>query len=65
MTQIINMIGEYWLYLGIPLGFLAIAVWVYRPTARNRYEADGNIPFEVEKNESKSDKMVSDKSLPK
>jgi cbb3-type cytochrome oxidase subunit 3 len=54
MTQIINMISEYWLYLGIPLVFLAIAVWVYRPTAIKRYKADGNIPFEEDKSESKT-----------
>lgn len=45
MTQIVNMIGEYWHYLGIPLLFLAIVAWIYRPTAKKRYEADGNIPF--------------------
>lgn len=54
MTQIANMIGEYWLYLGIPLVFLAIAAWVYRPNAKKRYEADGNIPFEGDKNDSKT-----------
>jgi cbb3-type cytochrome oxidase subunit 3 len=48
------MIGEYWLYLGIPLVFLAIVACVYRPTAKRRYQADGNIPFEGDKNESKS-----------
>jgi cbb3-type cytochrome oxidase subunit 3 len=39
------MIGEYWHYFGIPLLFLAIVAWIYRPTAKKRYEADGNIPF--------------------
>jgi cbb3-type cytochrome oxidase subunit 3 len=54
MTQIAIMIGEYWLYLGIPLVFLAIAAWVYRPNAKKRYEADGNIPFEGDKNDGKT-----------
>lgn len=55
MTRIANMIGEYWLYFGIPLVFLAIVAWVYRPAAKNRYEADGNIPFAEGKSEGKTD----------
>lgn len=48
------MIGEYWLYFGIPLVFLAIVAWVYRPAAKKRHEADGNIPFLGEKNAGKT-----------
>lgn len=33
------------LYLVSLLAFLAIVAWVYRPSARKRYEANGNIPF--------------------
>ena len=34
------------LYFIATLAFIAIVVWVYRPSARRRYEADGNIPFD-------------------
>ncbi len=54
MTSIGNMVGEYWLYFGIPLIFLTIVAWVYRPSAKMRYEADGNIPFVGDKNEVKA-----------
>lgn len=53
MTQIVNMIGEYWRYLGIPLIFLAVVAWIYRPSAKKNYEADGNIPFVGERNNGK------------
>ena len=55
MSQIATMLGEYWLYLGIPLVFLAIVAWIYRPTARKRYQADGNIPFDTDKNGGKTE----------
>lgn len=51
MSRPIDMLIEYWLYLGIPLAFLAIVAWVYRPAAKTRYQADGEIPFEGSKNE--------------
>lgn len=51
MNQFINMITEYWLYLGIPLAFLVMLVWVYRPAAKRRYQADGKIPFEGDESE--------------
>jgi cbb3-type cytochrome oxidase subunit 3 len=54
MTQVANMLGEYWLYLGIPLVFLAIVAWIYRPAAKKRYQVDGNIPFDRDKNEGKT-----------
>jgi cbb3-type cytochrome oxidase subunit 3 len=45
MNQFVNFISEYGLYLGVPLAFLGIVAWIYRPSAKNRYRADGNIPF--------------------
>ncbi len=33
------------LFLGLPLAFLAVVLWVYRPGAARRYRADGRIPF--------------------
>lgn len=51
MNQFITMFTEYWLYLGIPVAFLVMMAWVFRPAAKKRYQADGNIPFEGGENE--------------
>jgi cbb3-type cytochrome oxidase subunit 3 len=48
------MIAEYGLYLVVPLIFVAIVLWVYRPAAKRRYKADGMIPFDAGKNDDKS-----------
>lgn len=45
MNQLVNMLAEYGLYLGIPLVFLAVVAWIYRSSARKRYEDDGEMPF--------------------
>lgn len=48
MTNLLNEIGTYGLFLGLPLLFLAIVLWIYRPGAARRYRADGRIPFREE-----------------
>jgi cbb3-type cytochrome oxidase subunit 3 len=45
MNQLVNLLSEYGLYLGIPLIFLAVVAWIYRSGARKRYKDDGEIPF--------------------
>jgi cbb3-type cytochrome oxidase subunit 3 len=40
---------DYGFYVGIPLALLAIVIWTYRPGAKRRYEADGDIPFDENK----------------
>jgi cbb3-type cytochrome oxidase subunit 3 len=45
MNPLVNSVVEYGLYLLIPLAFLAVVAWIYRPSAKKRYQADGNIPF--------------------
>jgi cbb3-type cytochrome oxidase subunit 3 len=45
MDPLINRVAEYGLYLLIPLAFLAVVAWIYRPSAKKHYLADGNIPF--------------------
>lgn len=47
------MLAEYWLYWAVPLIFLVIVIWVYRPSAKKRYKDDGLIPFDTGKNESR------------
>jgi cbb3-type cytochrome oxidase subunit 3 len=32
--------------IGIPVIFLLIVAWVFRPGARQKYRRDANIPFE-------------------
>ena len=54
MNQLANFFAEYGLYLGIPLIFLALVAWIYRPSAKKRYQADGNIPFYGDKKEHQS-----------
>jgi cbb3-type cytochrome oxidase subunit 3 len=49
MNQILNLPVAYLLFLGIPLVFVALIAWVYRPTAKKRYLADGDIPFDGDK----------------
>jgi cbb3-type cytochrome oxidase subunit 3 len=45
MDQIVELFSKYGLYFGIPLLFVAIVAWIYRPSAKKRYQADGNLPF--------------------
>jgi len=45
MPPFLKMLSEYYIYLGIPLVFVAVVLWVYRPSAKRRYEADAKIPF--------------------
>jgi cbb3-type cytochrome oxidase subunit 3 len=54
MYQIGNFLSDYGLFLGIPLAFLAVVAWIYRPSAKKRYEADGNLPFYGDKKAGKS-----------
>ena len=50
MDQISSTVIEYGLYLIVPIVFLAVVAWIFRPGAKKRYQADGDIPFEgVEK----------------
>ncbi len=39
MSQLANMLAEYGLYLGIPLAFLVVVAWIYRPSAKKRCHA--------------------------
>jgi cbb3-type cytochrome oxidase subunit 3 len=54
MNQFVIMLPEYGLYVSIPLVFLAIVLWVYRPSGKKRYQADGNIPFDGDRKDGKA-----------
>jgi cbb3-type cytochrome oxidase subunit 3 len=45
MDAIINFITQYGFFIGIPLIFIGIVIWVFRPGAKKRYQADANLPF--------------------
>lgn len=53
MDQFVNFLGDYGLFLGMPLLFISIVIWVFRPSAKRRYEADGNLPFYGDKKAGK------------
>lgn len=54
MDRLIELLATYGVYIGIPLVFLIIVVWVYRPSAKERYQAAGNLPFYGEHKQGKS-----------
>jgi cbb3-type cytochrome oxidase subunit 3 len=54
MGHFVKLLAEYGFYLGVPLAFLAIVVWIYRPSAKKRYQTDGNIPFPGDKDDDKT-----------
>ncbi len=54
MDRIVGFLTQYGLFLGIPLAFLAIVIWVFRPGAKKRYQADANLPFYGDKKTDKS-----------
>lgn len=37
---------SYLWFIGVPLAFVVIAFYVFRPGARRRYRRDAEIPFE-------------------
>ena len=53
MDQLIDLIKEYGIFIGTPVVFLLVVLWILRPAARNRYRADGNIPFHEDTPEKK------------
>jgi len=54
MNQYLNLFAEYALFLGIPLAFLLVVAWIYRTSAKKRYQDDGDIPFHGDKKADKT-----------
>jgi cbb3-type cytochrome oxidase subunit 3 len=52
MNEVVSLITEYWFYWGVPLIFLVIVAWIYRPAAKRRYMTDGSIPFDKDGDET-------------
>ncbi len=55
MQTMLDLLGTYGLFLGIPLLFLLIVAWIFRPGSAKGYLKDASIPFEADKPASSSD----------
>lgn len=49
MEWLLQTIVPYLGWFGIPIVFVLLVIWVYRPRARRRYERDATIPFREDK----------------
>lgn len=49
MDDIINFIVQNAFFFGIPLIFIGVVIWVFRPSAKKRYQADAKLPFDSDK----------------
>jgi cbb3-type cytochrome oxidase subunit 3 len=49
MDAIIDFITQYAFFFGIPLIFIGVVIWIFRPSAKKRYQADANLPFDGDK----------------
>jgi len=54
MGQLVHFLTQYGFFIGIPLLFLAVVAWIYRPSAKKGYQADGNLPFYGDKKAGKA-----------
>lgn len=45
MNAIWSFLQQYGWFIGVPLLFLIVVAYVFRPSARKRYQRDGEIPF--------------------
>ena len=48
MNTFWQFLQQYGWFLGVPLLFLIVVAYVFRPSAKKRYQRDGEIPFEDE-----------------
>ena len=55
MQEAIAQITPYLLWLGIPVAFIVLVLWVFRPGAKRRYQQDGRIPFDEDEPPSDPD----------
>ncbi len=43
-----DLLGTYWWYFAIPVAFLIVVLYVFRPGAKRRYQKDAEIPLRDE-----------------
>jgi cbb3-type cytochrome oxidase subunit 3 len=46
MQRLLQWLSDYGWFIAIPLGFIVIVFYVFRPGAKKRYQEDGRIPLE-------------------
>ena len=46
MQQVLQFLSNYGWFIGIPLGLIIVAIYVFRPSAKKMYEEEGKIPLE-------------------
>jgi len=47
--KLVQLLKEYGWFVGIPIAFLVVVWYVFRPQRRKRYEQDGRIPFDEDR----------------
>lgn len=55
MESITQFLANYGWFIAVPLVFLIIVIYVFRPGARRRYEQDARIPFQDAPDDSPDD----------
>ena len=55
MESITQFLAHYGWFIAVPLVFLIIVIYVFRPGARRRYEQDARIPFQDSLDDSPDD----------
>jgi cbb3-type cytochrome oxidase subunit 3 len=56
MEPLLEQLAPILLWLGIPVAFIVLVVWVFRPSAKRRYQQDAEIPFEEDESSPKQGK---------
>lgn len=46
MDTLKMLLEEYGWFIGVPVVFILIALWIFRPGAKKGYEEDGKLPFD-------------------
>jgi cbb3-type cytochrome oxidase subunit 3 len=46
MTSLLDLLSRYGWFFGVPIVFLVVIAWVFRPGAGRRYRKDAKMPFE-------------------
>jgi cbb3-type cytochrome oxidase subunit 3 len=49
MEQVLETLLPYFVWIAVPVAFVLLVIWIYRPGARRRYQQDAEIPFREDK----------------
>lgn len=48
MQQVLQFLSDYGWFIGVPLLFIIVVIYVFRPSAEKMYQEEGKIPLEDE-----------------